>query len=115
MFDLKLFRKANKMNQTDAAKYFGCGQSFISQIESNLSPIPDSFITKILSDTNIILVEGIERENTGCKLCAEKDKVIKALEKYNSLLEETVEEQKRKIASLESGSTGEINGKRQTA
>ena len=90
------------MNQTDAAKYFGCGQSFISQIESNLSPIPEAFITKILSDTNIILVDGIKKEISGCKLCAEKDKVIKALEDSNQLLKEKVAEQKQKIAELES-------------
>lgn len=48
--DFKLFRKANKLTQKDAAEYFGCGQGFISQIETGTSQIPSHFISKILSN-----------------------------------------------------------------
>lgn len=53
MFDLKYFRKINKMTQIDAAKYFGCNQSFISHIERGENEIPDKFISKILADPEI--------------------------------------------------------------
>lgn len=53
MFDLKHFRKANKMSQKDAAAYFEVGQSFISMIEGGKNKIPASFISKILADDNI--------------------------------------------------------------
>lgn len=50
MFDFKLFRSINNLRQSDAAEYFGCTQAFISRIERGLSPVPNSFITKIESD-----------------------------------------------------------------
>lgn len=50
MADFKTFRKLNKLTQQQAAEYFGCLQSFISQIETGRSIVPDSFISKILSD-----------------------------------------------------------------
>lgn len=51
MTNFKLFRKKNKLTQKDAAEYFGCVQGFISQIETGVSQIPDSFISKILADS----------------------------------------------------------------
>lgn len=50
--DFKLFRKANKLTQKDAAEYFGCGQGFISQIETGTSQIPSHFISKILANSS---------------------------------------------------------------
>lgn len=52
-FDIELFMKVNNMRQIDAAKYFDCEQSFISQIKSGKSKIPDDYISKILVDENI--------------------------------------------------------------
>lgn len=49
MFDFKLFRKINNLKQSEAAEYFGCTQAFISRIERGISPVPNSFITKIES------------------------------------------------------------------
>ncbi len=51
--DLKLFRKQNGLNQVQAANYFSCDQSFISQIENGKSKVPDDFIAKILQDNSI--------------------------------------------------------------
>lgn len=48
--DLKAFRKANKISQTKLGKYFGVGQSFISQIEQGTRPMPPEYISKILAD-----------------------------------------------------------------
>jgi transcriptional regulator with XRE-family HTH domain len=53
MFDFKAFSKENKMTQAEAAKYFGCNQSFISHIERGENEIPEKFISKILDDPNI--------------------------------------------------------------
>lgn len=50
MFDLKAFRKLNKLTQNDAARLFDCAQSFISQIEKGKRPVPDDFISKIEAD-----------------------------------------------------------------
>lgn len=51
--DLKRFRKLNKMTQVQAALYFGCEQSFISLIETGRSKVPEAFISKILSDSDV--------------------------------------------------------------
>lgn len=53
MYDLKLFRKENNLKQEEAAKYFGCTQAFISQIELGNRPIPDNFISKAKADPNL--------------------------------------------------------------
>lgn len=50
MADFKTFRKLNKLTQQQTAEYFGCLQSFISQIETGRCAVPDSFISKILAD-----------------------------------------------------------------
>ena len=118
MFDLRQFRKLNKLSQVNAAKYFGCDQSFISQIENNLRPIPDSYISLILADSNMIInddIYKIESKSESCKLCDQKDKTIRALEIAVSALQATIEEQKLKIASLEQGSSGKKSPYSQTA
>ncbi len=54
MIDLKLFRTKNKFTQLDTASYFGCTQSFISQIEKGERPIPEDYISKIKADENLL-------------------------------------------------------------
>ena len=62
MIDLKLFRKANKITQSELADYLGIGQPFISQIEKGGRPIPSEYISKLLSskqwDTSMLTGEG---------------------------------------------------------
>ncbi|RGN32501.1 XRE family transcriptional regulator [Bacteroides uniformis] len=53
MADFKAFRKDNKLSQIKAAEYFGCNQSFISQIERGNRPIPEAFIEKAKGDISI--------------------------------------------------------------
>jgi len=50
MFDLKKFRKENKLTQTELAEQLGVTQGFISQIELEISPLPDAIISKILEN-----------------------------------------------------------------
>lgn len=53
MADFKAFRKDNNLSQIEAAEYFGCNQSFISQIERGNRPIPETFIEKAKGDISI--------------------------------------------------------------
>lgn len=50
MFDLKGFRKANKISQVELAEYLGVGQGFISQMEKGDRPIPDHIAEKIMNN-----------------------------------------------------------------
>ncbi|WP_418981747.1 LexA family transcriptional regulator [Alistipes sp.] len=50
MSDLKEFRKANGVTQVEAARYLGCTQGFISQIEQGMRPVPEEFVKKILAN-----------------------------------------------------------------
>jgi len=50
-FDLKRFRKANKLSQLALADSLGVTQSFISKVESG-APIPDTMLDAILSGKN---------------------------------------------------------------
>ncbi len=45
--DLKAFRKANNISQVELAEYLGVGQSFISQMEKGIRPIPQEYISII--------------------------------------------------------------------
>lgn len=45
--DLKAFRKVNNISQVELAEYLGVGQSFISQIEKGVRPIPQEHISRI--------------------------------------------------------------------
>lgn len=50
--DLKAFRKANNISQVELAEYLGVGQSFISQMEKGIRPIPQEYISKLSANQN---------------------------------------------------------------
>lgn len=50
MFDLKRFRKENKLTQKQLAEYLDVTQGFVSQIEKGASQLPERYISKILED-----------------------------------------------------------------
>ncbi len=82
MFDLKAFRKANKMTQKDVAKYFGCKQSFISQIENGSRKIPDEYISKVLADPNIIKPEE-SKPYISAKVIADRENLLSGVPYYD--------------------------------
>ena len=47
MFDLKRFRKENKISQKELSEVLGVAQSFISQIENGKDPMPEAMLQKI--------------------------------------------------------------------
>ncbi len=49
IFDLKRFRRDNRLTQTQIANLFGCKQSYISDIERFRRPMPEAYM-KILLD-----------------------------------------------------------------
>ena len=60
MLNLKRVRLANSMTQKETAEYFGCKQSFISQIENSNRKLPDEYINKLISDPQITIPEELE-------------------------------------------------------
>jgi len=65
MVDLKSFRKANNLTQSDIANYLGGGveKSFISQIEHGGRKLPDAQLAKLLHntkgwDTSMLVVDN---------------------------------------------------------
>lgn len=62
VIDLKLFRRVNKITQSELADYLGIGQPFISQIEKGGRPMPPEYISKLLAnkqwDTSMLTGEG---------------------------------------------------------
>ena len=62
MVDLKSFRKANRITQSELADYLNIGQPFISQIEKGGRPMPPEYISKLLAnkqwDTTMLTGEG---------------------------------------------------------
>ncbi len=106
MADFKTFRKLNKLTQQQAAEYFGCLQSFISQIETGRSAVPDSFISKILEDGIYELPANMSRvvevstniETSQPKMAASKDSSeLQILAKLVNSLQDTVATQKALI------------------
>lgn len=72
MFDLKGFRKANKISQTELAEFLGVGQGFISQMEKGTRPIPDAIAEKILNNPQWI-VEGKVSSSLSGELISEEE------------------------------------------
>lgn len=73
MIDLKQFRKANKITQSELAAYLKIGQSFVSQIEKGVRSLPAEYISKLSAnkqwDTSILTGDGtmLKGEVTGEK------------------------------------------------
>lgn len=72
MFDLKGFRKANKISQVELADFLGVGQGFISQMENGTRPIPDYITEKILRNTRW-RVDGMIASSLGGENVSEEE------------------------------------------
>ena len=61
-FDIKAFRKRNKITQTELAAFLGVSQPFLSQVENGGSPLPSECLEKILAndewDSSSAIVQG---------------------------------------------------------
>lgn len=78
MTDFKAFRKDNKLSQIKAAEYFGCNQSFISQIERGNRPIPEAFIEKAKGDISINATNLIKNISNISNIKEEQNETIPA-------------------------------------
>lgn len=78
MADFKAFRKDNKLSQIKAAEYFGCNQSFISQIERGNRPIPEAFIEKVKGDISINATNLIRNISNISNIKEEQNETIPA-------------------------------------
>lgn len=78
MTDFKAFRKDNKLSQIKAAEYFGCNQSFISQIERGNRPIPEAFIEKAKGDISINATNLIKNISNISNIKKEQNETIPA-------------------------------------
>ena len=72
MVNLRAFRKANDLTQTQVADYLGVGKSFISRIESGSVAIPLKKLSKLIQNPNgwdvSMLTDGgqlVGENNTG--------------------------------------------------
>lgn len=95
VFDLKRFRKANKISQQELAEYLGVGQGYISQMERGDRPVPDKTIEKILANQNWTYVEIDTFENHGVMNIPggeiDSDPVVAALKKEIEMLNAQIE------------------------
>lgn len=61
-FDIKAFRKRNKITQKELAAYLGVSQPFLSQVENGGSPLPSECLERILAnaewDSSSAIVQG---------------------------------------------------------
>lgn len=49
--DIKAFRKANNLTQSQLGDYLGCTKAFISAIEKGNRPIPEEMYTKLIDNS----------------------------------------------------------------
>lgn len=49
--DIKAFRKANNLTQSDLADYLGCSKAFISSIENGNRPLPYEMLSKMIDNS----------------------------------------------------------------
>lgn len=102
MIDLKGFRKANNMSQKDLAEYLGVSRSFVGQVESNFSKLPQDKLNKLLTnkeswDVSMLLTDD---ELVEVKGGAGKEEIadLFALRVENQMLKAQVEELKSEKA-----------------
>lgn len=100
--NFKDFRRINNLTQQQAADYFGCLQSFISQIETGRSAVPESFISKILADGIYVLPANMSRASESSneelvKPTAKEDKEVAIMAKTVNALQDTIVAQKALI------------------
>lgn len=67
--DLKAFRKANNLTQTQLGEYLGIQKSFVSTIESDKDPMPKEKLSKLLLnpygwDTSMLTQPEVVVENS---------------------------------------------------
>lgn len=89
MFDLKEFRKINKLTQIQLAEYFGVTQAFVSQIEKGDRSIPDEYISKIKADGIYEMPSGTKKEkpssnNNSLEILAKAIETLSESEKTNT-------------------------------
>jgi transcriptional regulator with XRE-family HTH domain len=102
--DLKAFRKANLISQVELAEYLGVGQSFISQVEKGIRPLPKEYISKLLANSGWDISMLTEPKNPMTdqpkeqslvdylqRQVADKDALIRELYKQIGILEEKLD------------------------
>jgi transcriptional regulator with XRE-family HTH domain len=95
MFDLRRFRKENRLTQTELGKRIGYTHAYISNIENGKEDLSDNFLGKIEEAFSVDLTEykSYNKKPVLGAIGAEygtdwKVKYYDLLEKYTSLLEE---------------------------
>ena len=90
LIDLKAFRKANNISQVQLAEYLGVGQSFISQVEKGIRPLPKEYISKITANQSwdaTILFPGEGNPEKDVTLPSIGDQLYDLVEKTNKVNE----------------------------
>lgn len=106
MIDLKAFRKANNLTQTELGDYLGIKKSFVSAIETGKAGLPEDKFTKLMDnsqgwDTSMLIAESdihgdvsmqaYGQNNVG-KMVADAE--LSTLRRENEMLRTQVEELK---------------------
>lgn len=82
MIDLKAFRKANDLTQQDLAKILGVSRSFVAQVESGHSKMPDVYVDTLIKseyDTSLLVTEDNYDKDTIAVLKAKIDMLTEQL------------------------------------
>lgn len=96
-FDLKRFRKANKLTQVDVAKLFNCNQNFISNIETGAKPIPADkleILKKKFGDISAYFSPLVEPSTPAPRTHSARS--VESLEQEIALLKEQLREEKER-------------------
>ncbi len=106
MYELKDFRKKNNLQQKELADFLGIGQSFLSNIESGRSPLPDDKLEKLLSnpygwDTSLlskgdISAQAVNHSNASVTIGARTDSALEAMRQEIEHLRTLLEEEKKR-------------------
>lgn len=105
MIDLKAFRKANNLTQTELGNYLGVKKSFISSIETGKAGLPEDKFTKLMDntqgwDTSMLIAEStingdvIQANGQNCVGKMVADAEMSSLKKENEMLRAQVDELK---------------------
>ena len=89
--DLKAFRKANNLTQTDVGDYLGCTKAFISTIEKGNRPLPSEMSSKLLNNPHNWDVSMLLQSDVTAPMPVQEDALVAELRAQIEKLEAKVD------------------------
>lgn len=95
--DIKAFRKANNLTQSELGDYLGCTKAFISTIEKGNRPFPNEMLSKVIDNPHGWDVSMLQPSEVSDTLPVQEDGLVSELRAQIERLESKVDNLNQEI------------------